>query len=163
ERRVDDARQVVAEMPAPVPPEVQERIERCHDDVLAAEAALLAAKRRKRAKAVERYEQTVAAELVALADAGFESYAALRVAEAEAAEAGERAEAEAELSAARAELDEARLVRDVPTARELAERESLMRTRATELLGRAPGTDPAAELRALRVEPERSEHELAEI
>jgi hypothetical protein len=75
ERRVDRARQVLAEMPVPVPNDVQVHIERCHEDVLAAEAELLEVKRRKRAKAVERYEQAVAAELVAHADAGMESYA----------------------------------------------------------------------------------------
>ena len=165
ERRVDDARRVVAEMPPAVPAEVQARIEEAHDDVLEAEAALLAAKRRKRAKSVERYEQAVAVELVALADAGIESYAAflVAVAEGQAAEAGLRAEAEAELAAARAELDQARLVRDVPTGRELQDREELMVTRATELLGRPPGVDTAAELRALRVEPERTDDEVAEI
>ncbi len=165
ERRVDDARRVVAEMPPAVPAEVQARIEEAHDDVLEAEAALLAAKRRKRAKSVERYEQAVAVELVALADAGIESYAAflVAVAEGQAAEAGLRGEAEAELAAARAELDQARLVRDVPTGRELQDREELMVTRATELLGRPPGVDTAAELRALRVEPERTDDEVAEI
>jgi hypothetical protein len=48
------------------------------------------------------------------------------------------------------------MVRDVPTRRELAERENLMRSRATELLGRPPGEDPVGELRELRVEPERN-------
>jgi hypothetical protein len=165
ERRVDHARQVVAEMPRAVPVEVQEQIERCHNDVLDAEAELLEAKRRKRGKAVDRYERAVAIELVALADAGLESYAAflVAVAEGEAAEAGERAVAEAELAAARAELDQARLVRDVPTGRELDERAELMRSRATELLGRPPGLDAASELRALRIEPERSEQELVEL
>jgi hypothetical protein len=165
ERRVDRARQIVADLPQPVPMEVQEQIEQCHNAVLEAEAELLAVKRRKRAKAVERYEQAVAAELVALADAGMESYAAFLVAVAagEAAEAGERAVAEAELAAARAELDEARLVRDVPTSRELDERIELIRERATELIGRPPGVDGAAELRALRVESERTDEEIAEI
>jgi hypothetical protein len=165
ERRVDRARRIVAGLPPSVPVEVQEHIERCHSDVLDAEAELLAAKRRKRAKAVERYEQAVAAELVALADAGIESYAAFLVAVAagEAAEAGEREVAEAELASARAELDEARLVRDVPTGRELEERAQLMRDRAAELLGRPPGADAATELRALRVEPERTVAELEDI
>jgi hypothetical protein len=165
ERRVDRARQILAAIPKPVPVEVQEHIERRHSDVLDAEQVLLAAKRRKRAKAVERYEQAVAAELVALADAGIESYAAFLVAVAagEAAEAGEREIAEAELASARAELDEARLVRDVPTGRELDERAELMRERATELLGRPPGPDAGPELRALRIEPERTGEELEEI
>jgi hypothetical protein len=165
ERRVDRAREIVAAMPRPVPLEVQEQIERCHNGVLDAEAELLAVKRRKRAKAVERYEQAVAAELVALADAGMESYAAFLVAVAagEAAEAGEREIAEAELAAARAELDEARLVRDVPTGRELDERAELMRDRASELLGRPAGADAATELRALRIEPERTVDEIEEI
>jgi hypothetical protein len=122
-------------------------------------------KRRKRAKAVERYEQAVAVELVALADAGIESYAAflVAVADGEAAEAGEREAAEAELAVARAELDQARLVRDVPTMRELDERADLMLARATELLGRPPGADAATELRALRIEPDRTVEEVEEI
>ena len=37
-------------------------------------------------------------------------------------------------------------MRDVPTRRELAEREALIRSRATELLGRPPGGDPEGEL-----------------
>jgi hypothetical protein len=82
------------------------------------------------------------------------------VAPGEAAEDGEREAAEAELAVARAELDQARLVRDVPTGRELDERIAAMHKRARELLGREPGADAATELRALRVEPDRDAEEL---
>ena len=65
--------------------------------------------------------------------------------------------------AARAALDAGRQVPDVPTGLELEEREVQMRARAAELLGRAPGADPATELRALRLEPAAREGARAEI
>jgi len=158
EQRVDDARRALADLPHGPPEDVCAHIERSHREVAAAEQNLIDAKRRHRNRAVARYEQAVAIELVALADAGIESYASFRVLVAAAAEAdaGGRAAAEAEFEAAREALDQARMVRDVPTRRELAEREALIRSRATELLGRPPGRDPERELRALRVEPDRN-------
>jgi len=158
EQRVDEARRALADLPQAPPESVCAHLERSHTGVDAAEKDLIDAKRRHRNRAVARYEQAVAIELVALADAGIESYAsfvALVVAAAE-ADAGGRATAEAELEAACDALDQSRMVRDVPTRRELAQREELIRSRATELLGRPPGEDPERELRALRVEPERS-------
>lgn len=158
EQRVDDARKALAELPSSLPEEVREHIERSHQAVEVAEKELIDARRRQRKRAVARYEEAVAIELVALADTGIESYASFLalVAAAQEADAGGRAKAEAELSEAREALDQARLVRDVPTRRELAEREALMRDRATELLGHPPGADPAAELRELRLPFERS-------
>ena len=158
EQRVDDAQKRLAALPQAPPDDVCRHIERSHRAVDAAEKNLIEAKRRQRNRAAADYEQAVTVELLALADAGIESYAsfvALVVAAAE-ADAGGRAAAEAELEAAREALDQSRMVRDVPTRRELAQREELIRSRATELLGRPPGEDPERELRALRVEPERS-------
>ena len=54
-------------------------------------------------------------------------------------------------------------VPDMPTRAELEEREAQMRLRATELLGRPPGADPAGELRALRVPTEGRAEMLDEI
>jgi hypothetical protein len=158
ERDVDEARRALADLPQAPPDDVRAHIERSHREVDAAEKNLLEAKRRHRNRAVARYEQAVAIELIALADAGIESYAAYvaLVAAAAEADAGGRAEAEAALAAAREALDEARMVRDVPTRRQLAERERLILARATELLGRPPGEDPESELRDLRVEPDRN-------
>ena len=50
--------------------------------------------------------------------------------------------------------DACRRVPDMPTRAELQEREAQMRDRSSQLLGYAPGSDPAAELRALRVPTE---------
>ena len=158
EQQVDDARRALADLPQAPPDHVRAHIERAHREVDAAEQNLIDAKRRHRNRAVARYEQAVAIELIALADAGIESYTAFVALVAAAAEAdlGGRAAAEAALAEAREALDQARMVRDVPTRRELAERERLILSRATELLGRPPGEDPERELRELRVEPERN-------
>jgi hypothetical protein len=165
EQRVDDARRRLASLPEAPPEHLCAHIVRSHRAVDAAERNLLAAKRRQRNQAVARYEQAIAVELIALADAGIESYASFvsLVAAAAEADAGGRAAAEAELAAAREELDHARMVRDVPTRRELREREQLILSRATELLGRAPGADPERDLRNLRVEPDRSPETMAAI
>ena len=158
EQRVDEARRALADLPQAPSEGVCAHLERSHKGVDEAEKNLIDAKRRHRTRAVARYEQAVAIELVALADAGIASYASFRVLVAAAAEAdtGGRAAAEAELEAAREALEQAHMVRDVPTRRELAEREALIRSRAAELLGRPPGGDPERELRVLRVEPERN-------
>jgi hypothetical protein len=133
------------------------RIEACHRVVREAEVALARAKRRHRAEAEALYEDAKAAESAALADAGMGSYdtflAAITRGGAPTDEEVRRA-AEDELAAARAALDAARQVPDVPTRVELEAREALMRARATELMGHPPGPDPAGELRALLVEQE---------
>ena len=155
EQRVNSAR-LVAEGPAPgrVPEEVRVLIEQCHRAVVEAEAAAFEARRRERNRAIARYEEAVAAELMALADAGIDSYASfLLLTGSGGSEVGiaERIAAQAELAAARTALDAALQVPDVPTRAELEAREMHMRVRATELLGHLPGPDPASELRGLRV------------
>ena len=157
ERRVDRARLVVEDHESGVADDVAALIEQCHQAVVDAEAKAFAAKRKERARAIAEYEEAVAAELVALDDAGIDSYASFveMVSDTEnAPTTADRIAARAELAAARAALDEALQIPDVPTRSELAEREARMRARATELLGREPGADPAAELRALRVDSE---------
>ncbi|MGO9875024.1 MAG: hypothetical protein ACLPVY_14615 [Acidimicrobiia bacterium] len=157
EQRVDAARASVAETSAGISDQARLQIEECHRGVVEAEAELFAAKRRHRSRAITNYEHAVAAELVTLADAGLDSHASFLVAVDEGAAASNAAArrlALAELAEARAELDEALQVPDMPTRAELEEREAQMGARAFELLGYAPGTDPAAELRALRVPTE---------
>jgi hypothetical protein len=166
EHRVDTARAIVAETSAGVPDEARVQIEACHRAVVEAEAELFAAKRRHRSRAITNYEHAVAAELVTLADAGLDSHASFLLAideGAAAANAAKRRRAQAELEESRAELDEVLQIPDMPTRAELEEREALMRTRAAELLGRDPGADPGAELRALRVPTEDRVEVLEEI
>jgi hypothetical protein len=157
EQRVNEARVVVEGYAAAVPDNVADLIEQCHRAVLEAEAKAFAAKRKERSRAISDYEEAVAAELVALADAGIDSYASfveLIGEQDDAPSTADRLAAQAELAAARAALDHALQIPDVPTRSEMAEREARMRARATELLGREPGEDPASELRALRLESE---------
>jgi hypothetical protein len=157
ERRVDAARARVAETSAGIPDQARGQIEECHRGVMEAEAQLFAAKRRQRSRAITNYEHAVAAELVTLADAGLDSYASFQAAideGAAASSAAARRLAQAELVDARAELDEELQVGDMPTRAELEERGAQVATRATELLGHAPGPNPGAALRALRVPTE---------
>ena len=145
---------------------MREHIESCHRVVVEAETQAFNARRKDRGRAITRYEEAVTAELLALADAGLDSFATflVRIADGESgSDPAARAVAEAELMAARAALDAALQVPDVPTRAELDEREAHMRARATELLGRAPGRDPAVELHALRMEPEGRAEQVAEI
>jgi len=157
ERRVDAARASLAETSAGIPEHVRLQIEACHQGVVEAEAALFAAKRRHRSQAITNYEHAVAAELVTLADAGIDSYASFLLAIDEGTTASNLATrrlAQADLEDARAELDEALQVPDMPTRAELEERGAQIFARASELLGHAPGSHPGAELRALRVPTE---------
>lgn len=166
EARVDAARAAVAKTSSGVPEVIREHIEQCHLGVLQAEALVLSAKRRERSNAVTGYEHAVAAELIALADAGIESYAAFVAIVEEStgpANASARRAALSDLAAARAAFDSVLQVPDMPTRAELEEREELMRARATQLLGREPGADPAGELRALRVPTEAHDDLLDEI
>jgi hypothetical protein len=166
EHRVDTARAIVAETSAGVPDDARVQIEACHRAVVESEAALFAAKRRHRTRAITNYEHAVAAELVTLADAGLDSHASFLLAideGAAAANAAKRRRAQAELEESRAELDEVLQIPDMPTRAELEEREALMRTRAAELLGREPGADPGGELRALLVPTEDRVEVLEEI
>lgn len=166
EQRVNAARGAVDKSSRSVTEAARLHIEQCHRVVVETEAALFEAKRKQRSAALARYDEAVAAELVALADAGLDSYAAFLfeiTSGHETADLGARLAAETELAAARTALDAARQVPSVPTRVELEEREVQMRARATELLGHAPGANPAAELRALRVEAEGSDETIAEI
>jgi len=166
EERVNNARAALARTASGPSEDVRAHIEQCHLGVLQAEAFVLSAKRRERARAVTGYEHAVAAELLALADAGIESYPSFVAAVEEAAgaaNAAARRAAQSELADARAEFDAVLGVPDMPTRGELDEREAQMRVRATELLGRPPGFDPAGELRALRVPTEGRAELLEEI
>jgi len=157
ERRVDAARASLAETPAGIPEQARAQIEACHRGVVDAEAQLFAARRRHRSRAITNYEHAVAAELVTLADAGIDSYASFLVAIDDgtaASNAAARRLAQVELEDARAELDEVLQVADMPTRAELEARGAQIYARASELLGHAPGADPAAELRALRIPTE---------
>jgi hypothetical protein len=166
EERVNTARAAAAMGAGGVRDDARLRIEECHRAVVDAEATLVGARRKERARATTRYEELVAVELVALADAGFESYASFRftlTAGGAAADDVARRAAEEELAAARAALDAGREIADVPTGLELEEREIQMRARAAQLLGRVPGADPVTELRALRLEPEARDEALVAI
>jgi hypothetical protein len=157
ERRVDAARATLAETSPAIPEHARAQIEACHHGVVEAEAALFAAKRRHRTRAITNYEHAVAAELVTLADAGMDSYASFLLAiddGAAASNAAARRFAQADLEDARGELDEVLQVPDMPTRAELDERGAQIVARASQLLGHAPGPDPGAELRALRVPTE---------
>ena len=166
ETRVNQARAGAVMGAGGVPDNERLRIEACHRVLVAAEAELGRAKRRHRAEAMALYDEAAAAQSAALADAGMGSYdtflAAITSGGVSTDENARRA-AEDELAAARAALDEARQVPDVPTRVELEEREALMRARATELLGHAPGSDPATELRALRVDQDGRDRVVADI
>ncbi len=157
ERRVNDALAVTKSHTPAVPDDIAALIEDCHQAVVETEAAAFAARRRDRAHAISEYEEAVAAELVALSDAGIDSYTSfveVMAGSENRPSAAERIAAQNELVAARAALDEAFQIPDVPTRAELAVREARMRARAAELLGHDPGADPAYELRLLRVESE---------
>ncbi len=149
-----------------VPGETQMNIDQRHRWVAEAEINLAEAKRKTRAQAKAAYEEAVAAEMAALIEAGFDSYDSYVWAlntEAMPTDDEFRRVAELELAEARQALDEAREVPDVPTRLELEEREAQMRLRAAELLGRVPGADPAAELRALCIERDGRPQALANI
>jgi hypothetical protein len=166
ERRVDAARATLAETSAGIPEQARAQIEECHRGVVEAEAALFAAKRRHRSRAITDYEHAVAAELVTLADAGLDSYASFLLAVddgAAASNAAARRFAQTDLEDARAELDEALQVPDMPTRAELDERGAQIVARASELLGHPPGPDPGGELRALRVPTEERTEVLDEL
>ena len=166
EARVNAARAVVATSEGRLPDEVRVHIEQCHALIVDAEKKLFEARRRHRSRAIEMYEQAVTSELLALADAGLDSYASFLLAiEAQdnGPDAAARHAAQVELAAARAALDDALQVPDVPTRAELDERDALIRTRAAELLGHEPDANAAAELRALRAESEGRAEKLAEI
>jgi hypothetical protein len=139
--------------------ESRERVDRCHRDVVEAEARLFEARRKSRSEAVARYEAAVAAENIALHEAGADSYASFLVAMAAgAAPTGDASTedqpgAQRELIDASAALDAARREAGVTANEDLFQRGVELRARAERLLGRVVvGGDPPAELRALRID-----------
>ena len=166
EQRVNAARAAIERSARRVTDVARGHIEHCHRAVVEAEAALFEAKRRQRSAALARYEAAVADELVALSNAGVESYASFLfeiTGGGATTDLAARLAAETELAEARTDLDVARQVPSVPTHAELEAREMQMRARATELLGHTPGADPPSELRALRVDAVGSEETIIEI
>ena len=118
EARVNAARAVATVRTSTVGMDVRERIERCHQAVVDTEAAAFQAKRRQRKRAIAHYEEAVAAELLALSDAGIDSYASFVAAVGQpesALDEAQRRAAEAELAEARTALDLSLQVPDVPT------------------------------------------------
>jgi hypothetical protein len=169
EQRVNMARMSVAMTMGGVSDDARAEIDRRHRVVVQAEAELFDARRKARADAVARYEAAVAAEKLALADAGVDSYAAFLVALTGGGTplgADSRRMAQQELSAATAALGAAHELAKVSTPDGMHARAVELRARAEQLLGRAVvGGDPPAELRALRVDaPGRAErvHQLTE-
>ena len=150
--RVATARIAAARACGGVRPHARARIDECHRAVVAAESALFESRRKDRAGARARYQEALAEERAALTEGGVDSYAAFLVATAQGAASVDleaRLRAELELADAEAELREAS---SKPPASEVAGEGSELRDRAAVLLGRAPGDDPASELRTLRVE-----------
>ena len=150
--RVATARIAAARASGGVRPHARARIDDCHRAVVAAESALFESRRKDRAGARARYQEALAEERAALTEGGVDSYAAFLVATAQGAapvDLEARLRAELGLADAEAALREASAM---PPASAVADEGSELRDRAAVLLGRAPGDDPASELRTLRVE-----------
>ncbi|HTK15742.1 MAG TPA: hypothetical protein VL769_05065 [Acidimicrobiia bacterium] len=165
EERVKQGRMAVAMSSGSVSEESRDRIDRCHQEVVEAEARLFEARRKTRPEAVARYEAAVAAEHIALEAAGVDSYSSFLVAIAGRGpstgdgSAEDDAAAQRELVDASAALDAARREAGVTANEDLFERGVELRAHAERLLGRVVvGGDPPAELRAFRIEaPSRNE------
>ena len=153
--RVAAARYAAAHNAGGVAPEARARIEACHRDVVIAESAMFEAKRKDRSGALAAYQAALAAEHVALSEAGADSYASFLVAIAQGAPRVEpevRLRAELELAEAEAALSAARSARGLDDRGNPADAELELRARAAQILMRFPGDDPAAELREVRIE-----------
>jgi hypothetical protein len=137
-----------------VGPEARLEIERRHRAVVEAEAHLSEVGRRRRPRAMVRYDTAVAAEQKALTDAGIDSYAMFLMA-LTSGDSGrdERAlrTAQKELTAATEAYEQARQLEHLPSREDLAARSLLLRDHARALLGREPGRNLGADLRAVRV------------
>ncbi|MDQ1510714.1 MAG: hypothetical protein QOG50_2558 [Actinomycetota bacterium] len=160
EDRVTRARMAVAATSGGVPEEVREDIDRRHRDVVESEARLFEARRKTRVKSVAQHEAAVAAENIALASAGVDSYASFIVVIAEGAGPAEGVQAaKQELIDATIALDAARRAAGVSANEDLFGRGVELRAHAERLLHRTVvGGDPPAELRAIRIEaPDRTE------
>ncbi len=154
ERRFKLARIEVAIASGAVGPDERREIERRHRAVVEAEAGLPEAGRRRRPRAMVRYDAAVAAEQKALADVGIDSYAmfvmSLTAGETRRDERALRT-ANHELAAASEAYEHARQLEHLPSREDLAARQLLLRDHARALLGREPGRDLGADLRAVRV------------
>jgi hypothetical protein len=152
--RVEEARNAVAQIAGGVLPMARERIERSHRAVVDAERQLFDAGKKEKPQALATYQDALSAERDALAEAGVDSYAAFLVAIAGGngpVDIEARLRAELDLAQAEAELERARAGSPAQFD-ERAEKELVLRARAAQVLGRFPGADPVAELRALTVE-----------
>jgi hypothetical protein len=154
EERVKRARVAVAMSSGSVSEAARDEIDRRHREVVESEAQLFEARRKTRTDAVARYEAAVAAEKIALENAGVDSYASFLVAIAGGGGSTEdRPGAQRELIDASAALDAARREAGVEANEDLHQRGVELRAYAERLLGRTVvGGDPPAELRALRTE-----------
>jgi hypothetical protein len=155
ESRVATARFALAATAGIVHAIARSHIEECHRKVVAAESALFEARRKDRPEALARYQHALAEEHTALNDAGVDSYASFLVAIAAGAapvDLEARLRAELELADAEATLERAKAIVLGTEAAARDEQALELRARAAQLLGGFPGNDPAAELRALRVE-----------
>jgi hypothetical protein len=155
ERRVDDTRLALAGVAGGMLPQARARIETCHRAVVETERMLFEAGKKERPDALAQYQGALAEERAALNDAGVDSYASFLVTTAAGVapvDLEARLRAELDLAHAEAELEIARDAVDGTSTQLHEEREFELRARAAQLLGRFPGPDPAAELRALRIE-----------
>jgi hypothetical protein len=122
--------------------------------VVEAEKHLSEVGRRRRPRAVVRYDAAVAAEQKTLADAGIDSYAMFLMAVSSGeTQRDERARQAAlnELASASAAYEQAMRLRELPSRAELETRAQVLRDHARTVLGREPGRDLSADLRTLRV------------
>jgi hypothetical protein len=109
--RVATARRAAARNAGGVAPQARARIEGRHREVVVGERALFEAKRKDRSDALAAYQGALAAEHIALAEAGADSYASFLVAIAQGAPRVDpevRLRAELDLAEAEAALDDAR-------------------------------------------------------
>lgn len=132
--------------------EVRAELERLHRAVVEAERRIFKHRRGPRSRAVARYNAAVAAERIALANAGVDSYETFVLgadeSELESDDRAPRAPDE-EHAAATDEAHAANSDLGVPRQEEWIAREQELRARARTLLGREPGDDLSSDLRAL--------------
>jgi hypothetical protein len=132
--------------------EVRAELERLHRAVVKAETRIFTQRRGPRNRAVKRYNAAVAAERIALANAGVDSYATFLLgADERELDHDDRARRAPDEEPA-ADSDELHAENDdlgIPRREALTARSDELRTRARALLGHEPGDDLASELRAL--------------
>ncbi len=155
EQRVAEGRVAVAQAAGGVLPAARTLIEQCHRVVVDTERTLFEADRKERPDVLAHYQEALGAERDALAEAGVDSYASFLLAIAAGSapvDLEARLRAQLELGQAEAALRQAHEMLDATTKDVPGEQELDLRARAAQVLGRFPGVDPAAELRAHRVE-----------